>query len=505
MISKLFRLFAVVLLVGASALALTSLSAQKISADTLQLRELIVELKQSHRYTALALELESISKKRFVAAAQITPLLLDLLNDGDGPVQEKAALALAKTGDLSLAPALIEFLRFSFSPLLGEALETLTGQEFGAEARLWFEWMWANSIKPFEGFLNWKIELYMRLVPGLSAYFYPGIRHAREIELDKIVWGGVPPRGIPALNNPQFVTPEAAGYLHNDDIVFGVEVNGDVRAYPQRVADWHELINDVVGNRPVVLSYCPLCGSAVLYDREVEGKIYTFHTSGLLYQSNKLMADDQTKSLWPNLLGRPVVGRLSGRNIKLKRYPLTQTTWGEWKRRHPTTRLLADKQPGFFSSYEYHEPYEVYRVTRENMVPVSRRDDRLPPKEWVLGINLNGRAKAYPLKALEEKGVLNDSLAGTNLVIIAERLIGGSSCWFCAGVARAYVRSSHNFTRLDSDRLRDESGNVWLLLEDSLVNVRSGEKLTRLDGQVTYWFAWYAFHPHTELYHDGDR
>ena len=130
--------------------------------------------------------------------------------------------------------------------------------------------------------------------------------------MEEIAWGGVLVDGIPALDNPRMTTASAASYLNPDDPVFGVEINGDARAYPLRIANWHEMVNDVVGGVPVSLAYCTLCGSGILFDGRVAGRAepFTFGSSGLLYRSNKLMYDRQTDSLWEQLAGHPVTGSL---------------------------------------------------------------------------------------------------------------------------------------------------------------------------------------------------
>ena len=138
--------------------------------------------------------------------------------------------------------------------------------------------------------------------------------------------------GIPALTNPKQVAPEQATYLTDDELVFGVEIDGDARAYPLRILDWHEMLNDVVGGVPVTLAYCTLCGSGILYDTRVPGRAepFVFGSSGFVYRSNKLMYDQATHSLWNQFTGRPVVGPLTGSGIELKVLPVTLASWRDW-------------------------------------------------------------------------------------------------------------------------------------------------------------------------------
>ena len=137
-----------------------------------------------------------------------------------------------------------------------------------------------------------------RTDPGFNVFFYPDLKH--DIRLEEIVWGGAPKDGIPALNNPELIAAHAAEYLSDEEPVFGIEINGDIRAYPYRFIDWHEMFNDVIGGVPITLAYCTLCRSGILFDARVAGydQPFVFGSSGFLYRSNKLMCDQRSNSLW---------------------------------------------------------------------------------------------------------------------------------------------------------------------------------------------------------------
>ena len=143
--------------------------------------------------------------------------------------------------------------------------------------------------------------------------------------------------------NPKLIDAKDADYLTGDEQVFGVSIDGDSRAYPLRIMDWHEMFNDVIGGVPVALAYCTLCGSGILYDTRVEGREapFVFGSSGFLYRSNKLMYDQETNSLWNQFVGRPVVGPLTGSGIELKILPVAITSWRKWQERHPETKVLS--------------------------------------------------------------------------------------------------------------------------------------------------------------------
>ena len=171
-------------------------------------------------------------------------------------VQAEALKAIEQLGNPAAIPALIELLRFDLvfgaSPL--SVLEQLAGETPGDDWPEWVEWLQKHSeIRPNRQFLAWKSFLFSRLDPAFKAFLYPGASH--RIRVEEIVWGGVRKDGIPALTNPKYVQPDAATYLTPEELVFGVSINGDPRAYPLRILDWHEMFNDVVGGKPVTLAY----------------------------------------------------------------------------------------------------------------------------------------------------------------------------------------------------------------------------------------------------------
>src|SRR6516162_9739222 len=243
------------------------------------------------------------------------------------PQQSREAIDwLVRHGDRNSVAVLIQLLRWlpEYRDALVARLEALTGANVGPH---WFDWMlWQQDHPDF---------------PRFRRFVYDGIAH--EIRIEEIAWGGVIVDGIPALDNPAMTAASVASYLNPDDPVFGVEINGDARAYPLRIANWHEMVNDVVGGIPVSLAYCTLCGAGILFDGRVAGRDrpFTFGSSGLLYRSNKLMYDRLTDTLWNQFTGSPAVGPLVGSGIALTLLPVTLTTWTQWRLRHPGTQVLS--------------------------------------------------------------------------------------------------------------------------------------------------------------------
>lgn len=360
-------------------------------------------------------------------------------------------------------------------------LRTITGNR--AIRDDWFEWMlWQEKhpeIKPFQGFALFQSALFGEIDPQFKRFLYLNVAH--EIRLEEIVWGGVRKDGIPALNSPQFLGADNAVYLNDDDLVFGVEINGDARAYPYRIMDWHEMANDKVGGVSIALAYCTLCGSAILYrtDRE-EQPPFIFGSSGFLYRSNKLMYDQDTHSLWNQFTGRPVVGELTGSGIELEVLPLVTTTWADWRGRHPNTRVL-DVDTGYDRNYKPGEAYARYFSSPRLMFPATSTNDALKMKDEVFGLRISGAEKAWPLDSFRGGKVINDQAGVLPLVVIGDKR---------SRTVRAYRRNNLVFQRV-SDGMEEVSagGVLWQVTEDALV-APDGRTLSRLPGHLAYWFAW---------------
>ena len=339
---------------------------------------------------------------------------------------------LSKARDKRFIAPLIDLMRFARTSeeyiAIVETLRALTGEKLDAAATDTWErvivWYGEHGeLAPPPGYTAWKGELHAQLLdPRFKQFLYEGA--AATVRVEEVVWGGVKVDGIPALVNPKMATPEQANYLVDSEPVFGVAINGDARAYPLRILDWHEMANDVVGGKAVALAYCTLCGAGVLYDATVEGKTYQFGSSGFLFRSNKLMYDRETSTLWNQLTGEPVVGKLAASKLKLKVLPVVLTSWGEWKGRHPDTKVL-DLNTGHERPYQVGATYGRYFASPGTMFPVWRQSRALSRKARIYAMQVNGIAKAYPLDALNRAGgVVNDSLGGQNLTIVYRDAVG---------------------------------------------------------------------------------
>jgi len=265
--------------------------------------------------------------------------------------------------------------------------------------------------------------------------------------------GGPPKDGIPAIDRPKFVAAGAAR-MQPGERVLGVARNGEAKAYPVRILNWHEVVNDTVGGEPVAVTYCPLCGSGVTFARAVQGAERSFGVSGLLYNSDVLLYDRETGSLWSQILGKAVTGPAKG--VKLRVVPTTHTSWEDWLARHPGTLVLSE-DTGFVRHYS-RDPYVGYDANPVILFPVANSSSRFDTKEVVLGLELDGRYKAYPFSELAKtEGEIVDKLGGREVRIVYD----------------PKHRTAH---------VRDMAGK-------------------ELPSLMTYWFAWYAFYPQGEVFY----
>ena len=273
------------------------------------------------------------------------------------------------------------------------------------------------------------------------------------IPLDEIKKGGPPRDGIPSIDAPQFTTAEYAQFISPEEEVLGVVVNGKAKAYPIKIMDRHEIVNDKFNGTPAVVSYCPLCGSGMTFSALVNDERKTFGVSGLLYNSDVLLYDRETESLWSQIKMQAVSGKASGQKLDL--IATTQTTWQDWSERYPNTLILTTKT-GYGFDYDQ-QAYAKYRTNSRLMFPVNKESKKLAKKDKVIGVEINGQYKAYPLKTLRKAtSPIKDQLNGNTLLI-------------------------HYNKEADSAYITNKKGEV-------------------IPATTLYWFAWYAFHPETAIF-----
>ncbi len=388
-------------------------------------------------------------------------------------------------------PMLIEILSLSGTErayLLLELLEDKTGQNFGRDTNRWFSWWWQQEQVQVADYATFKSSLYGLIDERFLLYFSTS-RESR-IRLDEVRWGGVIQDGIPPLRQPRMLAADEASYLEDDNIVFGIEINGDARAYPKRILAWHEMFVDEIGGISFADVYCTLCGAVILYQTNHNGTQHDLGTSGFLYRSNKLMYDKATQSLWNTTWGEPVIGPLVDQDIRLERSYLVTTTWGEWKRRHPDSKVLS-LDTGYTRDYGEGVAYQHYFANDELMFSISTSDSRLNNKDEILALTFPKYSKdtmAILANFLQDKPVYANRLGQVEFVILTDR----------SGANRVYEAKNHRFEMYDQDvSLIDSEGMKWKLSEDGL---KSGDlTLARLPAHRAFWFGWHSAFPDTQL------
>lgn len=274
-----------------------------------------------------------------------------------------------------------------------------------------------------------------------------------DVPWDEVMQGCGRRDCIPSIDDPRFVAAGDADFLADEDIVMALELDGESRAYPVTILNFHEIVNDVVAGRPVAVTYCPLCGSGLVFERTFEGQAVDFGVSGLLRKNDLILYDRATESLWQQITGRAFAGPLRGE--ELRTVPVTMTRWGTWRAAHPRTRVLST-DTGFDRPYANKTPYGDYDSSDRLLFPVAQ-DRRLHPKTVVYGVELDGASFAVTERALAQERSIEQ---------------GGAQ------------------------------GLAWQLTDAGHVAVRRLDSGEPLVAHRMFWFAWFSFHVDTLLY-DG--
>ena len=419
---------------------------------------------------------------------------LNLATSSEKSVQEYSLSQISTQWNTSFEIMALEVMYFSYNTGLGVKLlvllEEKTGKQFGFDFNAWYEYLWNKPQTIHPDYAYFKSQLHKAIDPKFEHYFQGG-QSTSQIRMDEIRWGGVIQDGIPPLRNPTMITAAEASYLEDDHIIFGIEVHGDVRAYPKRILAWHEMFTDIVGDLSVTGVYCTLCGTVILYNNEHKDKTYELGTSGFLYRSNKLMYDQATQSLWSTLEGRPVVGSLVNKGIQLSYLSVVTTSWGEWKQLHPGTKVLS-LTTGHTRDYDEGVAYGDYFSNDDLMFNVPSIDKKLKNKQSILAVRL----QAYPYdpvaistKFLNKKNIYRFRIKEVQLTVLTDAS-GGNRLFETEDVILKKYQGSA--------QLLDNQGELWTLYEDFLEN-EMGRRLERVPTFNAFWFGWKAAYPETKL------
>lgn len=340
------------------------------------------------------------------------------------------------------------------------------------------------------------IPLYLLMAIGCQKEEAVSLSEEWLIPENEIRDGGPGKDGIPALTGPKFIPAGEVSYLEDSDLVLGFADGDDVRAYPHNILDWHEIVNDDTPNHTLAVIYCPLTGTGIGWDRMINDKKTTFGVSGLLFNSNIIPYDRETGSNWSQLLLKSVNGKLIGSLPKT--HNLVETTWGTWKSMYPSSKVVSNST-GHNRNYRQY-PYGSYKSNSNLIFPVSNSDNRLHPKQRVLGIIISGKAKAYPISRFSGPfSLVNDTFSGKNLVIAgnAER-----------NILIAFERDLPDGTQLTFQPvhnglpaiLTDNEGTRWDVFGRGIDGPRNGQQLNTVVQMMGYWFAFATFYPGIDLY-----
>ncbi|MFQ5870962.1 MAG: DUF3179 domain-containing protein [Candidatus Geothermarchaeales archaeon] len=321
-------------------------------------------------------------------------------------------------------------------------------------------------------------------LPSLAVADHVGLEDLHEV---------LPRDAIPAIRNPTFAEED---YLGGDELVVGLEVGTDARAYPVKILNHHEIVNDVVGGVPVAVTFCPLCNTAIVYDRRVDGQVLTFGVSGLLFKSNLVMYDEETESLWVQITSEAIQGPLHG--AKLETILATVIEWNGWKARYPESLLFDYPFPRCGPSRQIDEPviegscidYDVdpygWYVLNEEVYFGAVYDDRiLHPKAVVLGLRVGSIAMAYPYEVLANDVLINDQVNGLDIVVA-----------FHDSSAKAFERRGLTFQPDGGRYMKDDLGRKW----DVVTGEGEGGQLEEVPSTMAFWFAWAEFNEGTGVY-----
>lgn len=319
--------------------------------------------------------------------------------------------------------------------------------------------------------------------------------------------GGPPPDGIPPIDDPAFLPAEEVEWLAAGEPVIAVELGGEARAYPVQVLIWHEIVNDTVGGIPVTVSYCPLCNSAIVYDRRLGERLLDFGTSGLLYRSALVMYDRQTRSLWSHFSAGAVAGALTDSTLEV--HPSSTVAWEEWREANPDGLVLS-RRTGHRRDYGAN-PYPGYdSLDSPPMFSSGSDDERLVAKERVVGLGMDsGDPVAVRTDRLAELGVVSTDVDGSEVIVwslpgtasaleefeVAEGRDVGATGAFLAELDGAALE----FRRIQGGFTDAGTGSTWNVLGEATDGPLAGRRLQPVRHVDTFWFAWSAFAPESRI------
>lgn len=313
-----------------------------------------------------------------------------------------------------------------------------------------------------------------------------------SIPAGEVFDGGPGQDGIPSIDDPQFTSIDNINFMDDDDLIVGVIHNGQAKGYPHPILDWHEIVNDDFGGDYYALTYCPLTGTAISWDRNLNGEVTTFGVSGKLYNTNLIPFDRRTESYWSQMRNDCVNGDLI--NTEINTFPIIETTWATWKKLYPDSQVMTT-ETGFSRDYTLF-PYGDYRTNHTNIIfPVSRFDNRLPAKERVLTVFSDTISRAYSINLFEEDRVIEDNINGTDIIIM-----GSKADNYIVAYERGSLENPQPTSDLYPFIAEDVNGNRISIHGTTTGGSLGISLLKPLDAYMGYFFAFGAFNEDLEIY-----
>ena len=329
------------------------------------------------------------------------------------------------------------------------------------------------------------------------------------VPYQEILSGGPPKDGIPAIDNPRFIgVDEASAYLEDIEPVVFLQIGNDARAYPIQILTWHEIINDVVDGKPVVVTFCPLCNTAIAFDATFDDQVLDFGTTGRLRFSNLIMYDRQTETWWQQATGEGLAGKYAGEQLTF--LPASIISWKEFKTNFPDGKVLS-KDTGFRRDYG-RNPYAGY--DNINNSPFLFRGPEtpgvLPAMARVLTVDIDGEAVAFPYEILQQENVINEIVSGHEVAVFwqpgvasaldSSRIADGQDIGTGVTFSRTIDQQVLTFSYVDGKIIDDQTTSEWDVFGTATSGQLVGTKLKPVVSVNHFWFSWAAFKPETRIY-----
>ena len=423
--------------------------------------------------------------------ATLTETDLRFLFYPNSPQQVQVLNKISVLNDRAHVPMLIDFVQHFKKNTPKEVLDTLakiSGENFQQDWFAWRQWQEQNEFAANPLYILFKSYLFQQYNPDFLAYIHPGLLHV--VALEDVHFAEISQFSNPPLFNPAF-GEASLSELSDDEPVIGIAHGTIQKAFPLKYLEVNLSVNDKIDGKGYSLTYCPFSGSPTCFitDLGTSGSLVMTH-SGLYRKGNLLFATPLNQSLWQNLGNTAIIGSMVQSGLELNKIPVTRSTWGDWKTQNPDSLVML---PPVFMRTRYLEeqPFQTYENSPQPMYPVFNSNDSVQLKEWVCGLNIGDKAKAWPLKMFEENSVLNTKFNDLPIVIIADSK---------DKTVRIFQRGQNEFSFNADQKLVDKnSTKIWNMSELKLQSSDGNASLERIPNSLCYWFAWQAHYPKTEL------